>query len=402
MFYGWRLAGFGFLGNFMIQGGGVYILNALIEPLSDLHGWSRGDMGTSLAIASCLSMLSISVFSSLALRVQLRILMALGAAMGAFGFWLMGQTNNLLLFTAGLTLIWVGGQACGGAIANALVSNWFIQHRGKAFGLVNMGTSMSGAVLPMVTLFLLHKYDVATTTSILAFATFMLLPASLLLVRDTPESMNMFPDGIPTLNKSGKQENSRIIIPWKKLVRMPNCYRLGLIFGFGLMIVAGVVGQLKPRFSDLGFSEYVAMSLMCLTALCAAIGKYIWGWITDRIPPIKATRLLILSTIVGLFFAFLPPHPVSVLLFAIYTGGCVGGFWTVFPAVTAAVFGRAAFVSVYRFLSLFVVMKSLGYYVMGISYDLTHGYDVGFAFFIGCLILAFLLTFGLKNKEYSS
>ena len=88
------------------------------------------------------------------------------------------------------------------------------------------------------------------------------------------------------------------------------------------------------------------------------------------------------------------------LLFAIYTGSCVGGFWTVFPAVTAAVFGRAAFVSAYRFLSLFVVMKSLGYYVMGVSYDLSGGYNAGFTFFIVCLVVAFLLTIGLKNKEH--
>lgn len=400
MFYGWKLAILGFFANVMIQGGGIYILNALIEPLSELHGWSRGDMGTSLAVASCLGMLSISIFSSLALRVPLRILMAVGSVMGAFGFWIMGQTSNLSLFTAGLTAIWVGGQACGGAVANALISNWFIQHRGKAFGLVNMGTSMSGAILPMVALLLLHEYGVPATMFVLALVTLILLPASLLLVRENPESMGLYPDGLPSQSISIEQGAPRTIIPWKTLARMPECYRLGLIFGFGLMIVAGVVGQLKPRFSDLGFSEYVSMSLMALTALCAALGKYTWGWITDKIPPIRATRLLILSTIVGLFFAFLPPHPVSVLLFAIYTGSCVGGFWTVFPAVTAAVFGRAAFVSAYRFLSLFVIMKSLGYYVMGVSYDLTSGYDAGFIFFIVCLVVAFLLTIGLKKKEH--
>lgn len=296
-FYGWKLAVLGFFANVMIQGGGIYILNALIEPLSELHGWSRGDMGTSLAVASCLGMLSISVFSSLALRVPLRILMAAGSIMGAFGFWIMGQTSSLNLFTAGLTAIWVGGQACGGAVANALMSNWFVRHRGKAFGLVNMGTSMSGAILPMVALLLLHEYGVPATTFVLALVTLILLPASLLLVRETPESMGLYPDGLPSQSINIEQGAPRTIIPWKTLTRMPECYRLGLIFGFGLMIVAGVVGQLKPRFSDLGFSEYVAMSLMALTALCAALGKYIWGWITDKVPPIKATRLLILSTI---------------------------------------------------------------------------------------------------------
>ena len=401
MFYGWKLATLGFFGNLLIQGGGVYILNALMEPLCEMHGWTRGELGTSLAIASCLGMISISIFSSLAMHIPLRLLMAIGAVMGGAGFWIMGQTADITVFTASLAAVWIGGQACGGAVANALMSNWFIRHRGKAFGIVNMGTSMSGAILPMLTLILIHSVGVSTASSILAGITLLLLPASLFLVKENPESMHLLPDGLPQQDASSQTEkNISGIIPWSRLIRMPECYCIGLIFGFGLMVVAGVVGQLKPRFSDLGFSEYVAMALMALTALCAALGKYLWGWITDRMPPIRTTRLLIVSTIIGLFFAFLPPHPVSVLLFAIYTGGCVGGFWTVFPAVTAAVFGRSAFVSAYRFLSLFVIMKSLGYYVMGISYDITSSYDAGFIFFIICLSLAFLLTMGLKKKEH--
>lgn len=402
MFYGWKLALLGFYGNLMIQGGGVYIMNALMEPLGAMHGWTRGTMGTSLAIASCAGMISISIFSSLALHMSLRMLMVIGALMGSLGFWTMGRTDNLTLFTVALAAVWVGGQACGGAVANALMSNWFVRHRGKAFGLVNMGTSMSGAVLPLGTLILLHWLGVSTATTLLAAATLILVPLSLCMVRESPESMQLLPDGNTTSSLEPDAHSNtvapRIVIPWKELIRTLNCYRIGLIFGLGLMVVAGVVGQLKPRFSDLGFTEYVAMSLMALTALCAALGKYIWGWVTDKMPPIRATQLLIVCTIIGLFFAFLPSNTFTVLLFAIYTGSCVGGFWTVFPAVTAAVFGREAFVSAYRFLSIFVVMKSFGYYVMGLSYDFTQSYDAGFMFFIACLSLAFLLSIGLKSK----
>ena len=50
---------------------------------------------------------------------------------------------------------------------------------------------------------------------------------------------------------------------------------LGALFGvaalvLGLLAAAGVLGQLKPRFADLGFSDYAAMGFMCLTALFAA------------------------------------------------------------------------------------------------------------------------------------
>ena len=396
MFYGWKLSWTGFLGNLFLQGGGIFIMNALMEPLSLLHGWSRGTIGIIMALSSLAGTLSMPVLGTLALHCSMRLLMIVGAIM-------VGQTSSPALFTLSFASVWIGGQACGGVIANALVCNWFIRFRGRAFGVVNMGTSMSGVVLPLTALILVRSFSVPVATAFIGCGVLMImLPLCLLFVRDTPEQTGLAPDGLPA-QKNGEQGSSHaVFIPWKDLLRNPECYRVGLIFGLGIMMAAGVVGQLKPRFSDLGFNDYTAMAFMCLAAFCGAMGKFLWGWVSDILTPLRTTKLIIICNILGLSVAFLPANIYTALLFAVYSGGCVGGFWAVFPNAVAYVFGRDRFVSVYRFASAFVSIKALGYYVMGMIYEHTHSYDGAYAFFIGMMVLAFILLLFVRDPARAS
>lgn len=420
MFYGWKLSWIGFLGNLFLQGGAIFIMNALIDPLTAAHGWTRGELGSVMAAASLAGTLSMPVLGSLALRWSLRGLMTAGAVMGGGGFLLMGQTSSITLFTLAFACVWVGGQACGGVIANALVCNWFSRYRGRAFGIVNMGTSMSGAVLPFTALILINTFALPVATAFIGCAVlFTLLPLSLLFVRDTPEETGLLPDGdkpSQSVQANGRtdeqhgetQDESRdnaaracqvIVVPWKALLKNRDCYLIGLTYGIGIMVAAGVVGQLKPRFSDLGYTDYTAMALMSLAAFCGAMGKYLWGWLSDHINPVRTTKLIIACDILGLCVAFLPPNLYTALLFAIYTGGCVGGFWAVFPNAVAYVFGRKRFVSVYRFASAFVTVKAVGYYAMGFSYDHTGSFNGAYLFFIASLLLAFALLLCVRGQE---
>ena len=395
MFYGWKVSWVGFLGNFFLQGGAIFIMNALIDPLTAAHGWTRGELSSVMAVASLAGTLSMPLLGTLALHCSLRWLMVAGALMGGLGFLMMGLTANIWLFTLAFSAVWVGGQACGGVIANALVCNWFFRYRGQAFGIVNMGTSMSGAVLPFTALLLIKVFALPVATAVIACAVlFSLLPLCVLLVRDNPEDVGQLPDGEAPLAQglaTPAAASQVVVVPWKDLLKNRDCYLIGLVYGIGIMVAAGVVGQLKPRFSDLGFADYPAMAFMSLAAFCGAMGKYFWGWLSDRLNPIRTTYVIIVCDMLGMGVAFLPSNVYTALLFAVYTGGCVGGFWAVFPNAVAHVFGRSRFVSVYRFTSAFVTIKALGYYIMGVIYDQTGSFDGAYLFFMASLVLAGVL-----------
>lgn len=273
IFYGWKIGSVACMGNFFLQGSAIYIMNAFIEPLASVYVWSRGDMGLCMGVAALCGTGFMPIVGALALQTSLRKLMTAGAVVGGLSFACMGYTANLWLFTFFFPLFWIAGQVCGGVVGNALMSNWFITARGRALGFVNLGTSLSGILLPFATLLLLRHLSIPQVTTGIGCVILLLGPLSHVLIRDTPESMGLTPDGKAIPRFSGELIEPRDV-KWSLLWRSPVCYRIGIAFGLGLLVSSGILSQLKPRFSDLGYNDIAAMLFMCLTAFSAAAGKY--------------------------------------------------------------------------------------------------------------------------------
>lgn len=397
LFYGWKLASIVGLGNFLLQGSTIYVINAFVDPFTEAYGWSRGDLGIATGIGAFWGSLSMSSLSSLSLHLSLRWIMTLGAILGGAGFIVMGQTDKLWLFTIAFTAIWVGGQACGGVVGNFLMSNWFIKYRGRAFGVINMGTSASGAILPLLVLFFIHKWGISTATLILGLSSLLILaPLSFFWVQDTPEAMGLTPDALTPY--SAEKEQNPAPLSWASLVHSWPAYKTGLAFGLGLLVAAGITSQLQPRFTDLGLSAYAGMLLLCVVALFSSVSKYLWGYLTDRLGATQTARLLFLSNALAICVAFLPQNGLTIALFVLCIGLTVGGFWTSMPAVVVQVFGRNQFLAAYRFIAIFTLMRGLGNIITGLSSELTGSYNPAYFIYILMLLLGFALLWQLEPK----
>ena len=322
MFYGWKLATIGSCGNLLLQGSVFYTMNAFIEPLVELHGWSRAGIGLSMTFASAMMTLSMPIGIMLTNKMSIRLLMTLGAFIGGLSYVGLGYVDDIRLFAALFAIVWVCGQICGGVVATMLMNRWFAAYREK--------------VVPM---------------------------------------------------------------NWRELVASRQMWIIGVSFGIGLMAVGGVLSQLKPRFVDTGMGSYVAMGFMCLTALLGAVGKYAWGWVCDRTTPLFATKLLFLCNALSLACIFLPHTLFNVILFVVGYGVCMGGIWTVFPSVVAYLYGKKQFPHVYKYISLFVAVKSLGYAAVGLSHSLTGNYNMAYMGMVILLLAAFAATSTIREHE---
>ena len=401
MFYGWKLATVGSFGNLLLQGSVFYAMNAFIEPLVELHGWSRAGIGLSMGFASIMMTLSMPVGILLTNRVSIRTLMTSGAFIGGLSYIGLGHVRELWLFGLLLAVVWVCGQICGGVVATMLMNRWFAVYRGRAFGLVNMGSSLSGAFLPLFALILIDTLGVAWAYALLGGLAFMLFPVCWTVVRDTPAEIGLSVDGMPRDRSVPARRESGAVVPigWRSLVSTRRMWIIGVSFGLGLFALGGVLSQLKPRFADSGMDSYVAMGFMCLTALFGAVGKYAWGWVCDRTTPLFAAKVLFLCNALSLSCIFLPLSVFNVVLFVMAYGVCMGGLWTVFPAVVAYVYGKRQFPHVYKYISMFVAVKALGYAAIGLSHSATGSYDTAYAAMIGLLLVAFAATATLKERE---
>lgn len=400
MFYGWKLAGIGSIGNLMLQGGVLYVMNAFMEPLVATHGWSRAGLSFGMSIASLCGTLSMPLAIALTSHISIRLLMTLGALIGGFAFIGLGHVSQLWAFTALFATVWCCGQACGGVVANVLMGNWFQQFRGRALGIVNMGTSLSGAVLPFLALLLVDSFGVTTAYTLLGSLVLLLAPLSFIMVRDRPGDLGLLMDDLPGHASSARESAPKVpAVSFRDCITDRTAWIMGVAFGVGLLAAAGVVSQLKPRFVDVGMSSYVAMTCMCATAFFGAVGKYMWGWISDKTTPLKASKALFICNALSLSLILLPPSLPAVLLFIVAYGLCMGGIWTLFPAMVVYMYGIRRFPSAYKNLSLFMVLKAAGYSVVGLSFSLTGGYDAAYTLMVVLLGLSFLAVTRIREEE---
>lgn len=398
MFYGWKISLLSMGGNFMLQGSVLYCMNAFMEPLCTAYGWTRAELNISMAVASLVGQLAMPVAASLSTRFSLRYLMTVGALVGGVATILQGMTGNMMLFTLLFTIAWSATQICGGVVGNALMSNWFHYFRGRAFGIANAGTSLSGVVLPLASMVLINHFDVSVAYLVIGLLTCALAPLAWVLVRDTPQTMHLHPDGRrhePVLGRKRPAPDTS----FSGLLHSPRAYCMGVAFGLALMVSSSVMSQMKPRFVDLGIAPYPAMLLACSAALCAALAKYAWGWVCDRFTPLTAAHGIMLACALSLCLGFLPASVWTMTIFSLSFGFCVGGLWTVLPAVVSYYYGSGNFLPSYKFVSIFIMLRCVGYPIMGYSYELTGGYGAADMVFVVLLLLSLGLSMYLREGD---
>ncbi len=415
VFYGWYVVAVAFMTNFMSTGTGFYIFNALMNPLCDQRGWTRTELNAAPAIGMAVGIASAVLYGTIVTRVGPRILMFLGSILSGIAFASLGQVDRISHFYLLCMLLYMGNSAMSGIVANTAVSNWFVEKRGRALGLATAGISLSGAILPLLAMRILDKTDLPSVFLYTGLMSWTMAPVIWLVVRDWPEEWGMVPDGTAPESPAPDKESyaderkatrfpnpalvrlpsHRQEILWKpsKVIRTQAFWMIGFAYALVLMGTVGVMFQLGPRFTDIGYDRGTAMVLVSLTALIATIGKTVWGALCDRYDPRRVVAVLMAMNGFGLCLALIPDSPYALSAFILLFGFAMGGIMSTLPILVADLYGRESFAAVSRFMSLFIILEVGGYMLMGQSFDRTGSYNTAYAVFVLLDLVAAGLVF---------
>ena len=125
-----------------------------------------------------------------------KMLVVLCVLMGFACIWMSGVSTEwqLLIGFAALRTI---GQGSFGLVSSTMISIWFIRIRGRATAVASFGGAASMAIFPVIVHFLITQFDWRVTWVILGVSVWcILLIPSALLVRRSPESVGLLPDGV--------------------------------------------------------------------------------------------------------------------------------------------------------------------------------------------------------------
>ena len=396
-FYGWYIVGTGFLTNIASAFALASTLSIFLKPLTAELGISRGVFSLLRSGEGIIGALSAPFVGNLVDRHGGRWLIAIGTAIVAAGYFVLGHVDTFTQFAlVRLSLVTLGDAMMGSMVVNIVIAQWFLRRRGRAFAISSMGIGFAKVCMPIVAASLIVWFGWRQTWVVFGLVTLVLgvVPA-LLFIRRSPEEMGLLPDGseepvasTAKQNRAAADATTNQDLEWTRAeaMRTRTFWLLVITFGIASVGVTGLNLHVYPYVTDLGHPPLVAATVMSVIASMQLFSPLAWGFFAEHVDARIAAMLRFVIQGIGLGLAMLTPS-----LFCLYAGFFLygiglGGNMVLPEVLWANYFGRRSLGKV-RGLGLLIsqVMAAAGPPFFGFLFDITNGYGLSFAIF-GCAL----------------
>jgi MFS family permease len=288
-----------------------------------------------------------------------------------------------LLFTVGIS---IGFSMIGGTPAQAAVARWFRRKRGLALAITSMGGSLGGVVMAPAVQYLLTNGDWRIVFAAIGGGILLiLLPLIALAMRDDPERVGTRPDGDPPDTPWPAEPvpaSSRLAEPlwtYRSLVNSRNFWMLTVGFLFASTLYTLIEVYQFPILTSRGIEGATAALFISFYSLSAALSKFGWGYLADRVDLRKLILIALCANSLALvLLAFATALPL-IWLYTLLGGASGGGQSSLLPALIAQKFGHRSFGTVAGlFLPLSMIAPAIAVPLAGFVFDATHTYTLVF------------------------
>ena len=399
-FYGWTIL-FAAGSSMVVRNATASLtLAVFIFPMSEDLGWSR----TLIAGAASLGGLVATVASPL-----------VGWALDRYGARTILTVSVLILGVSTVSLAWATvpiafylAYGLGRVIFSSplnigpsvVVSRWFVRRRGRATGMLFLSHSLGMITFPLIA-GLVIKYrgweDAWVVLGVLVWI-LALGPVSML-IRQSPESVGLLPDGDPPQQPDGGKEAEAAAEEsnWtlREAVRTPTLWLLAMATGSLFLLQSGTNIHQGAYFLDQGLGLGVSAASLSLNAVFTGVGSIFWGWLVERVPVRFTYAGVALMMAVALVLFPMADTTAEALVVASIFGTAVGGILVVPVVAYANYFGRRSLSAIRGVTEPFVSLgQAIGALFSGIIYDVTGSYKDAFLILaiLGLATIAMLLA----------
>jgi MFS family permease len=386
LFYGWWVVAAFSVTTFMSTGI-RHAVGPFLKPIVADLDLDRASFSAVVA----LSLFLYGVFMPLAgmalNRFSVRVVTSAGTLLLVASLVLTAMVRNVWEFAAVYgVLVPLGLAGTGPVIASGVVARWFSRRRGTALSVLG-SASMTGMSLlvPAVTWLVLTAGWRTTYVVIAGLILVIALPLCLWVVRDSPESIGLTPDGArpvagaPTapVERVAATEALRTLAFWQLAGSFFTCG-----FSMSLLSAHGI-----PMLTDHGYSPMFASWALGVLGGSSIGFTVMLGALSDRfgrrpvLASIYAGRVLIFAG-----FFLIRDSPTAILALAVLGGITMAGTGSMTSALTADIYGRFSVSSVFGLIFLVHQTGSaLGSWLAGALYETTGGYGPAYA--VACVFL---------------
>ncbi len=414
-FSGWVVLGAAFV--ILVLGYAVRNTFSVFYPtIVEEFGWGRGGTALMFSISVIIYGLAAPVAGSLVDRFGPRLILPAGACLMGGGVALCSLASSqwqfYLLFGA---LVGVGLSLTGWTPLTAVVSKWFVQKRGLAFGIMSAGFGGS-LILASVAQFLISSLgwkNAYIVTGVFSIA--VIVPLSIFVIRRSPWEEGPEPNGkLQSLAKSGGSEKpgiasssngNRSRTSWT-LSQAMKTREFWLLFSVAFCLLGimeqTIVAHQVYFFRDVGYPPMVAASIYSVFGV-AFVGGNMCASLSDRLGQAKVFVPACLLAIGGISLLFVirdTSEPFLPFLFAVGFGLGLGTMAPVFFATVADLFQGRHFGAIQGTIVLgFAFGGAIAPWLSGFLYDKTHSYFTTFLIVLACSIITGTLMWLVARKQ---
>ncbi len=396
----WIYVGVGFLINVCL--GAVYAFSVFRPPLQKLWGITATQAGLPFMIFLGMFALGMALAGPLVEKWGPRKTTLLGGLLVGAGWVLAGFSSNIWVLTAFYGVIGGGGVGVAYGCPIAVSGKWFPDKKGLAVGLTVMGFGLSALLLAPIADSLIASMGVLRTFTVLGGAFLAILLALALPLKFPPQGW--LPPGCdPAAATPGKAQVCVFgDLDRGQMVKRGTFYALWGCYTIGCLAGLMSIGIAKPFGLEVaGVSSTLATLAVSIFAIPNAVGRPLFGWLTDRLTPRYAAALsfvLILAAAALIYFVGKSNPAVYFVAFVLLYLN-LGGWLAIAPTATATFFGTKHYARNYGIVfTAYGVGAILGSVLSGMIRDATGSYLSVFVPVMGLAALGFIVAVaGLRS-----
>ncbi len=409
-FYGWVILAASALARFISSPGQTSLISVFIDPIISELGWSRTLVSSLYTAGSLTAGVAVIFVGRLLDRYGARImLLAVGVLFGLAALWMSTVDHPVKLYF-GFAALRTLGQGSLGLISTTLVALWFVRLRGRAMAIGGMGDAIGMATFPIMAHALISNTGWRNAWVVLALVIWVVMVPIVLLVRRSPESVGLLPDGKPAQQLKEQTVDARASTAQEVDFSLSEAlhtraFWLLLFANSALPLIAtGLAFHQISLLTSKGMQPDVAAAVFSIMGPLQLLGTFIAGFMADRFP--NRYLLVVGQVLLGMamLWTFLITSAWQAFTYGAILGLSIGFLMTVTAVIWPNYYGRLHLGSI-RGVSMAgtVAFAALGPLPFGLIYDITGDYSLAIlvllALPVSCAVAALLALPPKKRRS---
>lgn len=391
----------------LIVGTGIIVntVNQFVLPITEQTGMSRAAFTLYTSFQNIALMLTVPFLSKIYAKIKPKVITIIGFLIMCAAYCLLSQCTQAWQFYVCGVFIGFGLAFVSTTTVGVLINNWFIKNKGTVMGIAMAGSGFGSMIFNPVAQQLIGNMGYQTAYLCLGAIMFVCFIPALALYVFKPEDKGLVPLGYEEKQAEqaaqaaadgGSGEKKEVVregYTYKEAIRSPKFYILAFVIICLSGMSMGTFQQLSAYLVGTGYEKVFAASVVSAVSLFLMFGKFIWGFLRDRIG-MKATFVIALSIFVVqyILLLFVGTNPALCYVHAVLFGLSFATP-TMFAALLVnAAFGEKEYTRIYSTMQFFfyfgpIICNPL----TGAIFDMTGAYTMAFIVYAVCIFICLIV-----------